>query len=279
MSTYIDQLDITFPSRDPQRLALNDLKDSLLKWHIWMNLAYQDIKLRYRRSMLGPFWITLSMAITAYTMGFLYGHLFHTDMQTYFPFLVAGMLAWALISVTVTDLAETFGVHENMLKQIKLPYSLYVFRVVTRNYIIFFHNLVVIVPVLALFHQVAKVNTNTLLLIPGLIILYVNGITYGLTLAMIGARYRDITQIIKSLIQVVFFLTPIMWRPDSIPASKQIFILVNPFYSLIQIIRAPLLGASPSQSVWLMVGVITVTGMVICYKMFANYRARIIYWI
>lgn len=273
------QSEIIFSRRNPTTLAWNDIKQGMHLWHIWAILAYQDIKLRYRRSVLGPFWITLSMAITGYTMGFLYGHLLHTNMQTYFPFLVAGMLVWTLISTMITDLMDTFSINENMLKQIKLPYSLYINRVITRNFIIFFHNLIVIIPVIAIFHQVAKVNFNTLLLIPSLMIIYLNGITYGLILSIIGARYRDVSQIIKSLIQIIFFVTPIMWQPEALPLNKQIFVTLNPFYAFIELIRAPLLGSLPQLSQILMVLFITILGFILCYKIFTKYRARIIYWI
>jgi lipopolysaccharide transport system permease protein len=279
MSNYLKQSDIVFPKRDPKQLAWKDVKQSLVEWRVWMMLSYQDIKLRYRRSLIGPFWITLSMAITAYTMGFLYSHLFRTNMQTYFPFLVAGMLAWALLSSTITDLIDTFTLYENMIKQIKLPYSLYVNRVIMRNFIIFFHNIVVIIPVLAIFHEVAKVDFKTLLLIPGLLFFYINGLTYGLVLSMIGARYRDISQIVKSLIQVVFFVTPIMWRPESLPLDKQIFVSFNPFYAFVEIIRAPLIGQAPSWEAIAMVIAVTLLGMAICYTMFTRYRARIVYWV
>src|SRR5579862_3469636 len=84
---------IVYPKISQTKLAWLDIKEGLQKWPIWMMLAYQDIKLRYRRSVLGPFWLTLSMAITVYTMGYLYGHLFHIELKTYYPFLVAGMLA------------------------------------------------------------------------------------------------------------------------------------------------------------------------------------------
>src|SRR5436190_24289563 len=80
-----------------QQLAWEDLTVGTKKWRIWLTLAYQDIKLRYRRSVLGPFWLTISMAVTVYSMGFLYAHLFHTDLQQYYPFLVAGMLCWTMI--------------------------------------------------------------------------------------------------------------------------------------------------------------------------------------
>ena len=279
MSTHLNSSDIVFPKRNAKQLALSDIKQSLREWRVWFMLSYQDIKLRYRRSIIGPFWITLSMAITAYTMGFLYGHLFKTDMQTYFPFLVAGMLSWALLSSTIIDLMDTFTVYENMIKQIKLPYTLYIQRVIMRNFIIFLHNIIVIIPVLAIFHEVAKVNFNTLLLIPGLFLFYVNGITYGLILAMIGARYRDVSQIVRSLIQVIFFVTPIMWRPEALPADKQYIILANPFYSFVQLIRSPLIGKAPSLYEIGMALAVTVIGMVVCYQMFARYRARIVYWI
>src|SRR5437867_3632294 len=81
-----------------KKLAFNDIKDGIRSWRVWLLLAYHDIKVRYLRSILGPFWITISMGITVYSMGYLYAHLFHTDMQYYYPYLVASMLTWTLIS-------------------------------------------------------------------------------------------------------------------------------------------------------------------------------------
>src|SRR5579872_3606477 len=120
-----------------RRLAFKDILDGLSKWRVWLMLAYQDIKLRYRRSILGPFWITLSMAITVYSMGYLYSHLFHMDLKNYFPFLVGGMLAWGFISNTITELVETLTQEESRIKQIKLPYCLYINKVIARNFLIF----------------------------------------------------------------------------------------------------------------------------------------------
>ena len=223
------------PLRSARQLAFRDIKEGIAKWRIWLMLAYQDVRLRYRRSILGPFWITISMAITVYSMGYLYSHLFHSDLETYFPFLVAGMLAWALISTQVSDLTEALTSSEGLIKQIKLPYSLYIHRVATRKIIIFFHNILVIIPILIIFHRVAKINLSTLLLIPGLILIYINSISYGLVLGILGARYRDIMQIVKSLIQVAFFLTPVMWNPAILPPQKHYIVLFNPFYAFIEL--------------------------------------------
>ncbi len=270
---------IVFPIRDQQKLAIQDLCEGFRQWRIWFMLAYQDIKIRYRRSVLGPFWITLSMAITVYSMGYLYSHLFHMELKNYFPFLVSGMLAWNFISCTITDLVETLSGEENKIKQIKLPYSLYINKVIARNFIIFIHNLPILFPIIVIFHETAKINFCTLMFIPGLILFYINSLSYGLALAMIGARFRDITQIVKSLIQVIFFITPVMWNPQILPPEKRFIANLNPFYAFIEFIRCPLIGTLPSLISWLMVFAITLFGCLVSFKLFCRYRSRIIYWL
>jgi len=288
MSTHLDIINapplidsevISFPARDQNKLAIKDLIDGFKQWRIWFMLAYRDIKIRYRRSVLGPFWITLSMAITVYSMGYLYSHLFHMDLNIYYPYLAGSMLAWALISSIITDLVDMFQQEENRIKQIKLPYTLYINKVIARNLLIFLHNLPILFPILALFHETARINSHTLLLIPGLVLFYVNSLSYGMIIAMIGARYRDVSQIVKSLIQVVFFVTPVMWNPEILPPAKRFIANLNPFYAFIEFIRCPLIGSSPSLISWAMVTSATVVGIFISFKMFSRYRSRIVYWL
>lgn len=273
------QSEVVFPHTTQRQLAWGDIKDGLQKWQIWLMLAYQDIKLRYRRSVLGPFWITLSMAITVYSMGFLYSHLFHIELKEYYPFIVSSMLAWSLISSILIEMTDGFIASESIIKQIKLPYSLYIHRIAMRNLIIFFHNMVVIIPIYLIFHNSVHVNLNTLSLIPGLMLLYVNAIIYGIILALLCARYRDMGQIIKSLIQVIFFLTPVMWDINILPEAKRFFIKLNPFYSFIELIRAPLLGKTFTLFNVSSVLAVTLIGLLICIYMFAPYRSRIVYWL
>lgn len=269
---------VNFPQISQNQLAVVDIKDGIKQWRIWLMLAYQDIKLRYRRSVLGPFWLTISMAITVYSMGYLYAHLFHTELQHYYPFLVAGMLAWSLISTMVIESTDGLVASDNLIKQVKLPYTLYIHRIMARNIIIFFHNLLVMVPILALFHQYAKVNLCQLLLFPGLAVIYVNAAMYGLIFSMLGARYRDISQVIKSLVQVVFFVTPVMWGPEVL-GNYHYIVDLNPFYAFIELIRAPLIGTVPTlKNITLVLGV-TAVGLVVSLCLFSRYRARIVYWL
>lgn len=270
--------EVLFVIQSQKQMAWQDIKDGIKKWPLWLMLSYHDIKIRYRRSILGPFWLTISMAITVYSMGFLYAHLFHSEIRQYYPFLVAGMLVWSLIATTLSELTDTF-IAADGIRQIKLPYSVYIHRAVSRNVIIFFHNLLVMVPIFIIFHDSIKLNSNTLFLVPGLIITYINAFIYGLILAMIGARYRDVSQIIKSLIQVIFFVTPIMWNPAILPDKYQYFVKLNPFFSFIEMLRAPLLGMQPTLLNWVMTLSFTIVGVLILSEFFSRYRSRIIYWV
>lgn len=270
---------LVFTKKNPIHYAWLDVKESLVNWRTWFMLSYQDIKLRYRRSVLGPFWITLSMAITLYSMGFLYAHLFRTNLRQYYPFLVAGMLGWSFISTVITEITETFTCYENLIKQMRLPFTLHIHRVVMRNLLIFLHNLVVIIPVYIIFREEISPNLNTLMLIPNLAIIYVNAFFYGMMLAMLGARYRDISQIIKSLVQVAFFVTPIMWNPAALPEEIQGYMNFNPFYTFVELVRAPLIGQLNTHTTYLIAFGVTLIGFALCARLFTRYRSRIVYWL
>lgn len=279
LQNYLANDAVDFKSISAHQAAVKDLKDGVIKWRIWFMLAYQDIKLRYRRSVLGPFWLTISMAITVYSMGFLYAKLFHIELSRYYPFLVGGMLSWSLISTIVTEMTDGFLTSEAFIKQIKLPYSLYIHRITTRNVLIFLHNMLVMAPIYLLFHDHAKLNAYSLLIIPGMLLIYLNSLFYGLLLAMIGARYRDISQMIKSLVTVIFFVTPVLWAPDALQGRHYYLIDLNPFYAFIEMIRAPMLGHAPSLANFLVVSIVTIIGYTLSIAVFKRYRSRIVYWL
>lgn len=259
------------------QLALNDIADGFKAWRIWLLLAWQEVKLRYRRSTLGPFWITISMAITIYTMGILYGHLFKMDLALYYPFLATGILGWNLISLIVNDATMTFVNAEQFIKQMKQPYSGFMFQSVTRNFIIFFHNILVLVPLIIFFH--IQINPNTLFIFISLLILWINAVSYSTILALLGTRFRDIPVLVASLIQVVFFLTPIMWSPSILPERYHYIIELNPFAQFMELFRNPLLGKLPSNYALVTTFSLTILGVFSAYIIFSRYRARIAYWL
>lgn len=240
-------------------------------------LGTQDIKLRYRCSSIGPFWLTINMAVTICCMSFLYGHLFRINTVEYLPYLTASIIGWTFISTLLIEGSNVFIEAENYIKNQDLFTSLFMMRLFLRNLIILAHNLIVFIPVLLLCH--IGVGLNTLLLIPALFIIGVNAIIWGTLLSMMATRYRDFNQIINSLIQIAFFLTPIIWTPDLLPEQYQWITVFNPFNQFLNLIREPLLNNTFNAQTLAVVAVSSALGFGL-YSYFLNqYKNRIVFWL
>jgi lipopolysaccharide transport system permease protein len=258
------------------KAALKDIVTGLLAWRVWLMLGWQDIRIRYRRSILGPFWLTLSMAITIYTMGFLYGHLFKMNLKEYFPYLAAGLLTWSFISTILMEGPTVFLESADFMKLVKLPYTVYVMRAITRNIIIFMHNTLAIVPLILYFHL--PLGWPFLTIIWGLLVVTVAGISFSMILGALGARYRDLNPIITSLVQVAFFLTPILWSPKTLPNRYYFAINYNPFAQFVDLIREPILNHVPSAHTLFVTALLTVGSLAIAFLLLARSRRRIVFW-
>ncbi len=257
-------------------LALKDLREGIGSIYIWPMLGWQEIRQRYRRSVLGPFWLTISMGVLIGAMGPLYGRLFGQDIAAYFPYLAVSLVVWFLLSNLVNESCMAFIAAEGFIKQIRLPLTIHVLRVVWKNLIVFAHNLVIVVLVL-LFYPPHL--TWHLVLVPvALFMLAVNAVWIGMLLGLLCARFRDIPLIISSLMQVAMFLTPVMWKADML-GRNILFAKVNPLFHFLEIIRQPLLGGGTPLLSWAVVLGITVIGYMVTLAMFARFRARIAYWV
>ena len=256
--------------------AVSDVVRGLVYAPLWSMMAVQDIRQRYRRSTIGPFWLTLSMAILVGTLGFLYGALFKLSIEDYLPFLALGFLAWGFISGVINDGCTVFIDAETYVKQIRLPLSTFVYRIVARNIIIFGHNFVVYIVVMIWFG--IWPGAALVYLIPGLALLLATSVWAALLLGTICARFRDVPQIVASFLQVAFFLTPIIWKPAQI-GDRLIFVEVNPFYHFVQLIRAPLLGEQITALTWIACLAITFGGWAGTLLFYRLFRARIPYWV
>lgn len=275
MQVIVSQENHTLSLRN--QLAVKDISNGLNSWRIWLQLAWQDIRLRYRRSTLGPFWITISMGITIGLTGLLYGTLFRMRLDNYFPFFAAGMLTWGFIATSLAEGSNIYFEGENFLKQMKLPFSAFVLRVVCRNFIIFLHNIVIFIPIILIFH--IKVNFYTFISLYGLSLLLINIIFVSTLLAIFGTRFRDVGQVVTSLIQVLFFLTPIIWSPSILPENYQFAIYLNPFAQFLEIVRKPLMGETPGTYAIVSTFILTILNATLAFVVFARFRARIAYWL
>jgi lipopolysaccharide transport system permease protein len=260
----------------PARAALIDVISGFFYWPLWTRLAWLEIVQKYRRSMLGPFWITASTAIMTISLGIIYSSLFKTNINEFIPYLSVGLITWGFIGSIITEAGALFTGAQSYITQIRLPFSIYVYRFVWTRLIIFGHNFVIYLGVIAYFRL--PLGPAILLAIPGLVLFTLNAAFVSTYLGMSSLRFRDVPQIINSLFQIVLFVTPIFWKPEMLGANSRL-VAFNPFYHLIEVLRAPLLGHVPAMESYVAVGLLTVANLLIAAFFFVNYRRRITYWI
>jgi lipopolysaccharide transport system permease protein len=267
-----------FDAADPRRRerALGDLGGAVARWRLAWALARSDIMHRYRGSVLGPFWLTLSTGIMLTTLGILYAKLFRIDVADYLPYLAVSLILWNLVSTLVNDAAICLTSQEGVIRQMPLPYSVHALRSVLRNAVIAAHNL----PLIAVVFWVFGIGTGwTLLLaVPGLLLVLVAGFAASILLGMVCARFRDIPPIIGSVMQIAFFLSAILWKPEMVGHWEPLLPL-NPFFAVTEVVRAPIMGQPGSVFVWL-AAIAWVGGLsAAAWAFFTRFRGRIAFWV
>jgi ABC-type polysaccharide/polyol phosphate export permease len=235
------------------------------------------VKRRYRRTALGPFWSTLSLAIFMLTLGILYARLWNQDFHEYLPFLCAGMIPWVLFSSIGNEACSVFTGNDSIIKSMQFSFSLLACVVVWRNVIVFFHNIIVFI-LIAIVCTV-PVTASTLLVIPGLVLFCLNALWITILLGLACSRFRDITPLVNSILQIVLFVTPIFWTPSQLGNSRIALVSFNPAYHFIDAIRSPLLGSAPAASTYLAILIMTVGGWLVTLAIFSRFERRIPFWI
>jgi ABC-type polysaccharide/polyol phosphate export permease len=256
--------------------GFRDLYAGLAAWRLWTMLGWNDIRQRYRRSLIGPFWITISMAIFTVLLGVIYSRIFNLEISFYLPYIAAGLITWGLISSTVIESTGSFIEGVAIIRQMPLPLSIFVLRTVWRCLIVFAHTIVLLIPLELWFN--VHVTPVLLLFVPGLALVMLNQIWMALVIGLLSTRFRDIPPLIATAVQVMMFATPIMWPVDALGDAR--FIAdVNPVYHLVDVIRAPILGAVPSALSYVyVVGMIVVGYLVAAWLLFRSSK-RLVYWL
>jgi ABC-type polysaccharide/polyol phosphate export permease len=258
------------------KIGLNDVIKGFLMWRLWLRLGWIDIVRRYRRTMIGPFWGTLSIAAFIGTMGFLYAGIFNQELTTYLPYLASGFAVWIPIAGFVAESSGTFIAAEGVVKQSKVPLTMFVCQAAVRNAIVYVHNIQVYVFVAIVFS--VQVNINFLLILPAILLLFANSIWVGILVSLLCTRFRDLQQLIATILQMLFFLTPIFWTPGQAGRVKTVFVDMNPMFHFVDILRSPMLGKAPAMLSWYFVAGITVVGWLLTLIIFSRYRQRVVLW-
>ena len=257
-------------------IAWDDIWQGLRQSWLWGALAMQDVKLRYRGSMIGPFWITLSMTIMVGAMGAIYAKLFNQDIASYLPFLTTGIIIWSFISGQINEGCTTFTSMQGLIQSVPLPYSVHAYRQVARNFIVLAHNLVILPPVMLFFHIAP--TWRLVEVVPALVLLAINSVWIAMLFGIVGARFRDVPQIVHSFVTIAFFVTPIFWPPTQLGRWQGLAEL-SPLFAAVDIFRSPIMGQAVAFYSWSIMLGVTVIGWSVTFLLFSRFYSRIAYWV
>jgi ABC-type polysaccharide/polyol phosphate export permease len=219
MNSGMTTIELT-PSEPLRRLlitAAQDLAGGLRQWRLWGRLGWLEVRRRYSRTVIGPFWSAISLAMFVLALGSVGTGLWNKQASEYVPFLAAGMVVWVTMSTIIVESCALFISGSNMVRQMQFNYSVMVYALVWRNFIVFAHNLIVFVLACIVFGK-NPFSWATVLVVPGLALLIVNCVWISLLLGMFCLRFRDVQQLVAGLIQIAMFVTPIFWPPEDMHA-------------------------------------------------------------
>jgi len=262
--------------REQAGLAVQDVRDALRGHHAWVALAWMDIKHRYRRSVIGPFWITITMMVLIAGIGTLYGLLFRLPLREYLPYIALGDIVWIYMSTAAQEGCGAFTGSENMIRSLKLPFMTHIMRAVLRTFIVFLHGAVAYIPFLFIL-QISP-EWIWLMAIPGVVLVAAMTVPLSMLLAVAATRFRDIQPSIANVMQLAFFLTPIIWKPDMLGEHRWVAD-INPFYHFIQVVRAPMMGEMPSTLSYLYCVGFILALVILAVPVFVLGRRKISVWV
>lgn len=252
-----------------------DLRRALHMLPVALHFAWGDIRARYRRSFLGPIWLVLGTAIGVLGLGYLWSSIFGLAYGEYVPSLAAGLVTWQLMSGTIAESSSMLIYNAPIIRNLRTPVAFFPLQLLLRHLLTFAHNSLVVLAVLLIYPP--DWSAAQLLSLAGVAIVAANLLWISLLLCMLGARFRDLEPFVTASLPLLFFLTPVVFRPDHVPVSHIVW--MNPLTYFITVIRDPLLGRVPPLFVYGVALAVLAAGWAIAYWLLTRRASRVPFWI
>jgi ABC-type polysaccharide/polyol phosphate export permease len=258
--------------------GLADLGRGLGRWPYWWTLTWHSVRSQYRRTYLGPWWMTMQMLVFVIGLSLLFGILLHQDMREFVPYVATGFVCFSWMTGMIQGGATSMVGNATAIKTTPGPLSVYSLQVFARQTIQFGHDCVVLLLIIIVF--AVPLNSSLMVLPAALLLICINGVVGSLWLGPLVARFRDVGQIVSSILRVLFFFTPIFWVASDL-SSVQVAAIAgwNPLAYLLDLFRSPLLGQWPTDAVWIGSLVSTALNVIIGLVYFSRTRSRVAYWL
>jgi ABC-type polysaccharide/polyol phosphate export permease len=248
---------------------------SLLKNAIY--LSWNDVKARYRKSVLGPMWQTLGNLIAVIGFSVVWSSLLEQDLQTFVPSLAIGFIVWQLVAGAITESTNTFSNESQIIRNVAMPLWFFVVRTIGRQVINFLHNIILIIGVV-LYYKISVTQADVWVSFLGVLLTIANLTWITFVLGVLGARFKDIEYAINSVIPILFFLSPVLFRPDRLTIKMEI-IWMNPLSHFIEAIRAPILGDEVTTNTYLVLISMLALGGILSLWLYRTRARRVAFWV
>lgn len=257
--------------------AAGDVVEGVRRWRLWSYLAAESVKNQYRRTTIGPWWLTLQTLAFVVGLAVLFGAIFRQKQHDFLPYVASGFIVFSLLSGLTRSAAQVFVDSSSTIVSNRQPLSALVLQAVATETLTFLHNMVIVVGLAAFGYL--TLDVQTLLVVPAIVLILVNGVALGLWLGPTVARFRDVGPLIVSVLQMLMFFTPVFWDVNALTDRARAALLAwNPFAYLLQCFRGPLIG-DVSLSPFIGAAVVTAINLSLAVTIFTRTRSRIPYWV
>lgn len=252
---------------------------SARRMQLWLYTSWFEFLIRYRKTLLGPIWLLVGPTLFIALVGQIYASVAAIETSVLIPHLTIGIVVWTLITGFLVGSAGVFQKAQAQIRQAGLGLADIVMVSVVSTVIHFSHQIVLIVGVLIIFS--ISVSAYALVSLIGLALLIVNGIWLTVFFGIVGARFRDLSEIVQAIMRIAFLATPVIWMPSTTErgGGLRAFLDYNPFFHFIELIRAPLLGNPIAPLSWIAVLSMTVIGFLLAYLSTRHLAKNIALWV
>lgn len=258
--------------------AASDLRAGLYMWRTWTYLAFETIKNQYRRTVLGPWWITLQTVAFVLGLAAIFSQILNADIKTFLPYVAVGLLVFNLLSGLTRAASTVFTGAADSMKSTRQPLSNLVLKAVAVELIQFGHNALIFVAFVAI--GLVPLSLKMLIAVPVLGLIVANGVALGFWLGTAVARFRDVDPLVGSILQILVFFTPVFYRLEDLDrGSRGALLGWNPFLYLLESVRQPLLDAPLQGRYFVGTAIVTAVNVLLAGLIFVRHRSRLPYWV
>lgn len=255
---------------------LSNVKMCLENWRLIHLLGFSGLRMRYARSKLGQAWLTLSLFIQIISTGIVWTLLWHISPDQLLPYLALSQVIYQFFSSIILDSTSVFITDARLYTNQYLPFLTSIFSNIYKNIIIFLHNIPIILIVFLYFEVPFKLSLLSFFMLPVLMLFLLSS---SFVIACLCTRYRDLVQIVQSIMNISFLITPIVWKLSYVPEQFRPYFFISPFTSFLEIFRNSLLGMDICLSAYLSVAIWTTIFVVLMIFFHRKYERKIVFWI